>query len=87
VDRRYAVVMLAAAATVGIASYLHWAGRIPLDFTTITGEPFSRVSVPEAIIGAVLAAGAVIVTVAPAPGPCRRLGRGRLWSPWECWAG
>jgi hypothetical protein len=84
---RYAVVMLAATATVGIASYLHRDGRIPLGFTTITGEPFSRVSVPEAIIGAVLAAGAVIVTVAPAPGPCRRPGRGRLWSPWECWAG
>jgi len=65
VDRRYAVVMLAAAATIGIASDLHLDGRIPLGFTTITGEHFSRVSVPEAIIGAVLAAGAVIVTVAP----------------------
>ncbi len=64
-DRRYAVVMLAAAATIGIASDLHLDGRIPLGFTTITGEHFSRVSVPEAIIGAVLAAGAVIVTVAP----------------------
>jgi hypothetical protein len=57
--------MLAAAATVGIASYLHRDGRIPLGFSTITGEHFSRVSVPEAIIGAVLAAGAVIVTVGP----------------------
>jgi hypothetical protein len=65
VDRRYAVVMLAAAATIGIASYLHLDGRIPLGFTTISGEHFSRVSVPEAIIAAVLAAGAVIVTVAP----------------------
>ncbi len=64
-DRRYAVVMLAAAATVGIASYLHLDGQIPLGFTTITGEHFSRVSVPEAIIGAVLAAGAVVVTMAP----------------------
>lgn len=64
-DRRYAVVMLATAATVGIASYLHAGGRIPLGFATITGEHFSRVSVPEAVIAAVLAAGAVIVSVAP----------------------
>jgi hypothetical protein len=63
--RRYAVVMLAAAATVGIASYLHLDGHIPLGFTTITGEHFSRVAVPEAIIGAVLAAGGVAVTMAP----------------------
>jgi hypothetical protein len=65
VDRRYAVVMLAVAATVGIASYLHLDGRIPLGFTTVSGEHFSRVSVPEAILGVVLAAGAVVVTVAP----------------------
>jgi hypothetical protein len=74
VDRRYAVVMLAAAATVGIASYLHLDGQIPLGFTTITGEHFSRVSVPEAIIGAVLAAGAVVVTVAPRRGRAVALG-------------
>ncbi len=66
VDRRYAIVMLAAAAAVGIASYLHLDGQIPLGVVTITGEHFSRVSAPEAIIGAVLAAGAVIVTRAPA---------------------
>jgi hypothetical protein len=65
VDRRYAAVMLAAAATFGIASYLHLDGRIPLGFTTITGEHFGRASVPEAIIGAVLAAGAAAVTMAP----------------------
>ena len=65
VGRRYPVVMLAAAATIGTASYLHLDGRIPLGFTTITGEHFSHVSIPEAIIGAVLAAGAVTVTVAP----------------------
>jgi len=47
-DRRFAVVMLAAAATFGIASYLHLDGRIPLGFTTITGEHFGRASVPEA---------------------------------------
>ena len=65
VDRRFAVVMLLEAATFGVASYLHLDGRIPLGFTTITGEHFSRASVPEAIIGAVLAAGAVVVGVAP----------------------
>jgi len=64
-DRRFAVVMLAEAASFGVASYLHLDGRIPLGFTTITGEHFSRASVPEAIIGAVLAAGAIVVAVAP----------------------
>ena len=64
-DRRYAVLMLAEAATFGIASYLHLDGQIPLGFTTITGEHFSRASFPEAVIGAVLAAGAVAVAVAP----------------------
>jgi len=64
-DRRYAVVLLAAAATFGVASYLHLDGNIPLGFTTITGEHFSRASIPEAIIGAVLAAGAAVVAAAP----------------------
>src|SRR5262249_61337073 len=64
-DRRYAVVLLAAAATFGVASYLHLDGNIPLGFTIITGEHFSRASIPEAIIGAVLAAGAAVVTAAP----------------------
>jgi hypothetical protein len=61
VDRRFAVGLLAAAATFGIASYLHLDGRIPLGFTTITGENFSRASAPEAVIGAVLAAAAIVV--------------------------
>ena len=65
VDRRFAAVMLAEAATFGVASYLHLDGRIPLGFTTITGEHFGRASVPEAVIGAVLAAGAVVVAMAP----------------------
>ena len=64
-DRRFAVVMLLEAATFGVASYLHLDGRIPLGFTTITGEHFGRASVPEAVIGAVLAVGAVVVAVAP----------------------
>jgi hypothetical protein len=65
VDRRFAVVMLAEAATFGAASYLHLDGRIPLGFTTITGEHFGRASVPEAVIGVVLAVGAMVVAVAP----------------------
>jgi len=64
-DLRFAVVMLAEAATFGVVSYLHLDGRIPLGFTTITGEHFSRASIPEAIIGAVLAVGAAMVVVAP----------------------
>lgn len=53
------VAMLAAAVTFGIASYLHLDGRIPLGFATITGEHFRDAAIPEAIIGSVLAAGAV----------------------------
>jgi len=64
-DRRYAVFLLATAATFGIASYLHLDGKIPLGFTTITGEHFSRASIPEAIIGAVLGVGAAVVAAAP----------------------
>lgn len=64
-DHRFAAVMLAEAATFGVASYLHLNGRIPLGFTTITGEHFGRASIPEAIIGAVLTAGAIVVAVAP----------------------
>src|SRR5215831_13193338 len=65
VDRRFAIGLLAAAATFGIASYLHLDGKIPLGFTTITGENFSRASAPEAVIGAVLAAAAVVVAISP----------------------
>jgi hypothetical protein len=64
-DRRFAIGLLAAAATFGIASYLHLDGKIPLGFTTITGENFSRASAPEAVIGAVLAAGAIVVAASP----------------------
>jgi len=58
--------MLAEAATLGIASYLHRNGRIPLGFTVIHGEHYPAASIPEAIIGAVLAMGAAIVLAAPA---------------------
>jgi hypothetical protein len=59
-------VMLAEAASLGVASYLHRDGSIPLGFTTIGGENFLGASLPEAIIGAVLAAGAVLALAAPA---------------------
>jgi hypothetical protein len=57
--------MLAEAATLGIASYLHHNGHIPLGFTVIHGEYFGAAATPEAIIGAVLAAGAAYVLAAP----------------------
>lgn len=66
VPRLFGVVMLAEAATLGIASYLHRDGRIQLGFTAIHGEHFPSASVPEAVIGAVLAAGAAIVLSVPA---------------------
>lgn len=65
VPRLFAFAMLAEAATLGIASYLHTDGHIPLGFTVIRGEQFTGASVPEAIIGAILAAGAAIVATAP----------------------
>lgn len=66
VPRLSGLVMLAEAASLGIASYLHRDGRIPLGFTVVHGEPFSAASIPEAVIGAVLVAGAAIVLAAPA---------------------
>ncbi|HLI36542.1 MAG TPA: hypothetical protein VKV80_04280 [Streptosporangiaceae bacterium] len=65
VPRPFGFVMLAEAVTLGVASYLHRGGRIPLGFTVIHGEHAPGASTPEAIIGAVLAAGAVLVLVAP----------------------
>lgn len=65
VPRLFAFAMLAEAATLGIASYLHTDGHIPLGFTVIRGEQFTGASVPEAIIGAILAAGAAIAATAP----------------------
>lgn len=66
VPRLFSLVMLAEAATLGIASYLHRDGHIPLGFTVIHGEQYASASVPEAVIGAVLAAGAVIAATVPA---------------------
>lgn len=66
VPRLFGPVMLAEAASLGIASYLHRNGRIPLGVTVVHGEWFPAASIPEAVIGAVLAAGAAIVLAAPA---------------------
>ncbi len=66
--------MLAEAVTFGVASYLHLQGRIPLGFTTISGEHFPDAATPEAIIGAVVAAGALLVLAAP--GRARRAALG-----------
>jgi heme A synthase len=65
VPRLFAFAMLAEAATLGIASYLHRDGHIPLGFTVVRGEQFTGASVPEAVIGAILAAGAAIVLTVP----------------------
>lgn len=66
VPRLFGPVLLAEAASLGIASYLHRDGSIPLGFTVIHGEWFPSASIPEAIIGAVLAGGAAIVLAVPA---------------------
>lgn len=69
--RGFGLVLLAEAVSLGIASYLHRDGSIPLGFATIHGESFAGASTPEAVIGAVLAAGAVLVLAAPARGLAR----------------
>jgi heme A synthase len=66
IPRLFGPALLAEAVTLGIASYLHRDGRIPLGVTVIHGEWFPAASIPEAIIGAVLTAGAAIVLAAPA---------------------
>jgi heme A synthase len=58
--------MLAEAAVLGIASYLHRDGHIALGFTTIHGEQYLAATIPEMVIGTVLAVGAVIVLTVPA---------------------
>lgn len=54
-----------AAVTLGVASYLHRDGHIPLGFTVIHGEHFYGASVPEAFIAFVLAIGAVAAWTVP----------------------
>jgi hypothetical protein len=62
--RAAGLLMSVAAVTLGVASYLHRDGRIPLGFTVIHGERFFGASIPEAVIAAVLAAGAVAALAA-----------------------
>ncbi len=59
------LLMGVAAVTLGVASYLHRQGQTPLGFTVIRGESFYGASVPEAVIGFVLAAAAAVVLLAP----------------------
>jgi len=59
------VMLSMAAVTLGLASYLHRDGDIPLGFTVIRGENFLGASTPEAVIAAVLAAAAAVVLIAP----------------------
>lgn len=61
VTRVAGALLLAEALTFGVASYLHLDGRIPLGFATVTGEHFPDAATPEAIIGAVVAVGAVLL--------------------------
>jgi hypothetical protein len=64
--RWFGILLLAEAATFGVASYLHRDGRIGLGFTTITGEHFPNAALPEAVIGAVLAVAGAFALAAPA---------------------
>jgi hypothetical protein len=59
------VMLSMAAITLGLASYLHRDGDIPLGFTVIRGESFLGASIPEAVIAAVLAVAAAVVLIAP----------------------
>ena len=64
VRRWFGYLILAEAVTFGFASYLHLDGSIPLGFATVHGEQFRAAAIPEAVIGVVLAAGAVFVLAA-----------------------
>ena len=59
--RAAGLLMSLAAVTLGVASYLHRDGHIRLGFTVINGERFYAASVPEAVIGFVLAVGAIAI--------------------------
>ena len=63
-----------AALTLGVASYLHRDGRIPLGFTVIHGEHFYAASIPEAVIAGVLAAAAVAALAAWSRGRAAAVG-------------
>jgi hypothetical protein len=52
--------MLAAAATLAVASVLHFGVAIPLGVATIS-DPFGAAAIPEAVIAVVVAIGAVTV--------------------------
>ena len=72
--RAAGLLMGVAAVTLGVASYLHRDGRIPLGFTVIHGERFYAASIPEAVIAVVLAAGAVAALAAWSRGRAAAVG-------------
>ncbi|HEY3975706.1 MAG TPA: hypothetical protein VGM79_00430 [Streptosporangiaceae bacterium] len=72
--RAAGLLMGVAAVTLGVASYLHRDGRIPLGFTVIHGERFYGASIPEAVIAVVLAAGAVAALAAWSRGRAAAVG-------------
>jgi hypothetical protein len=70
------LLMVLAGITLGVASYLHRQGHIPLAFTEIRGESFYAASIPEAVIALVLVAGAVVY-LAASPAARAAAGRGQ----------
>jgi hypothetical protein len=69
-DRQWAgraagLLMSLAAVTLGVASYLHRDGHIPLGFTVINGERFHGASIPEAVIAFVVAVGGIAALAVP----------------------
>jgi hypothetical protein len=63
ISRLIGVLMLLEAGTFTIASLIHFDLALPLGFTTLHGEPFTGAAIPEAIIAAVLLAGAIAYLV------------------------
>ena len=58
--RLCAVLMAIAAVTFWVASAIHFGATIPLGFTTLN-DPFPGAAIPEAIIGVVVAIGALAI--------------------------
>lgn len=63
--RTAGLLMSLAAVTLGVASYLHRDGHIPLGFTVVNGERFYGASVPEAVIAFVVAVGGIAALAVP----------------------
>ena len=63
--RTAGLLMSLAAVTLGVASYLHRDGHIPLGFTVVNGERFYGASIPEAVIAFVVAVGGMAALAVP----------------------